>query len=142
MTTRRRFFGLLGATPLAAKTALDEAIAKQTGIAISGARSNYPGEISPAIGDPGDDAEKAIAYMKAIGVPDFVEQSLRENTRVTALDPDIANKRSFSMSYKVLLQKQRNYDEKIYRIKTRATQEIGRKFFKQAVGWSWPWWHY
>jgi hypothetical protein len=127
--TRRRFMALvapvIASTSLAAKAAADEAIGAAAGLAATnGLRAAGPAFGINAQQEPGEAGSAALAwenrvigtsdYFRVVGVPDFVKEIHRANAKyVHGLDPDIACKKSWSMSVKIMTQRQRNYDQSI-----------------------------
>lgn len=148
--TRRTFFGFLGAAPIAAKAAADAEIAKGMNLTLTGlgdASLRLHGG-SPLVDQPSQEAcipyEKrligAADYVKAFGIPASVDSRMRDDARyVHCLDPDIACKTSWSMSVKIMTQRQRNYDRAVERIKAAGWQERGRQTLKKFLGFDWPW---
>ena len=141
--SRRRAFGAIGAlaaTPIAAKEAMDSEVARLT--------FDRATALAPALqyaGAPtsGDDYTKAILkagdYINAIGVPDWVRDHYRRNgSYIQALDPDIAALRSFSMSVKIMMQRERNLERNIEYMKHQATKARKASAFKALTGWDWP----
>lgn len=145
--TRRTFFGWMTATPLAAKAAADAEIVKLT------AMRDVPGFGDTAIDLTGEGVvfseDKipyrqrlvgAADYIKMFGVPEAVEARLRNDAKyVHALDPDIACMRSWSMSFKIHCQRQRNYERALAAITTGAKHERAKKLLKGMIGFEWPW---
>jgi hypothetical protein len=144
-TSRRSFFALLGATPLAARAAADEAMAKAAGVTVSGIGNGGLG--LPYVGLPPEDGaayEKrligAADYVKLFGIPEVMDYEARDRARyVNALDPDIACKASWSMSVKLMTQRQRNYAREIERIERTGWVQRGRQTLKKMMGFDWPW---
>lgn len=155
-TNRRRFLSLLGvstaAAPLAAKAALDESIARQTGLDLIGSRVGGMG----GMGAPAsmseqakgyaqylpyeDRVKKSVAWMKLVGFPDFMERQIRENSKwVQGLDPDIAAKRSWSMSVKIQEQRVRNYDRQRKSYEFHSENLVKKSFIEKTLGFEWPW---
>jgi hypothetical protein len=145
--TRRTFFGWMTATPLAAKAAADAEITKLT------AMRDVPGfgDAAVSLGDGiafGDEDKLpyrqrvigAADYIKTFGIPPAVEARLRNDAKyVHALDPDIACMRSWSMSFKIHCQRQRNYERALEAITTGAKHERAKKLLKGMLGFEWPW---
>jgi hypothetical protein len=129
----------VAASPLAAKAASDSQIAKLVGI-VDGAGSP---KWSAPTGGPADWNKTRVAaseYMKFVGIPDFVrEQVWRESQYVSYLDPDLAAKRSWSMSVKVLTQRQRNFERRMEQLQHSGTQARAAMAFQKLTGWDWPW---
>lgn len=151
-TSRRTFFGLMGTAPLAAKAAAEAEIAKGAGlIAWNGLGNNSmglpygsPGPAGETSGGPYVPYEKrlmgAADYIKMFGVPEIMDYELRDRSRsVNYLDPDIACKTSWSMSVKLMTQRQRNYEREILRIEKSGWQQRGREKLKMFLGFDWPW---
>lgn len=144
ITNRRSFFALMGATPLAAKAAADEAMAKSVGIVGNGLGGGGFGLPYGAPGADGVPFEKRLIgasdYIKMFGIPEVMEYEIRNSIRcVSCLDPDIACKASWSMSVKIMTQRQRNYAREIERIERSGWQQRGRLGLKKLLGFDWPW---
>lgn len=147
-TTRRTFFGWLGATPLAAKAAADAEIVKLTAMrhlpGLGDASLDLDNGTAGVFGDPNAPYSKrligAADYMKAFGIPPAVEARLRNDAKyVHSLDPDIACKRSWSMSVKIQEQRQRNYQRSLESITTGAKHERAKTLLSKVLGFDWPW---
>jgi len=153
---RRGFLGLLGvgavSAPLAAKAAADSVIAEQMSmgpyglIGLGNASLGLPGGGPPGqvVDGPYIPYEKrligAADYIKIFGLPKHVENEFRDSAKhVYALDPDIACKKSWSMSVKIMTQRQRNYDRAVKKIEVAGWQERGRQTLKKVLGFDWPW---
>jgi hypothetical protein len=81
----------------------------------------------------------AANYIKMFGVPEFVEYELRDQSKyVQCLDPDIACKKSWSMSVKIMTQKERNYQKSLERINKSEWQQNKRNAIKTILGFEWP----
>ena len=115
-----KMLGAAPAAPLAAKLANDATLAQLTGVNAGGLGGS---SIAMPMGMPSTDGKcvgpitnfmsyeeglvAASKYTKAFGLPEFVERGYREQSRyVNSLDPDIANKKSWSMSVKIQSQRQ------------------------------------
>ncbi len=143
--TRRTFFGWMTATPLAAKAAADAEITKLTTM------RSVPGfgdaaipldDFGPASADGGYATRLigAADYIKAFGVPSAVERRLRNDAKyVHGLDPDIACMRAWSMSFKILCQRQRNYERALQAITAGAKHQRAKKLLDRMLGFEWPW---
>jgi len=140
----------MGVTPLAAKATVDAEIAKGIGVDLSGlgnAAMGLPGGYygaPQALQGPEIPYERrligAADYIKAFGLPKSVEANFRDNARyVQSLDPDIACKRSWSMSVKIMTQRERNFQRAVERVKVAGWQERGRQKLKTILGFEWPW---
>lgn len=156
-TNRRRFLSLLGvstaAGPLAAKAALDEGIARQAGLNLSalatggkwgygsgGPPASSQGQISGQYFSHDEKIRLATAYIKSFGLPEFVQKTAREQSKwVNALDPDIAAKRTWSMSVKIQEQRARNYAYAIEQYENSAWYNEKKSFVNKLLGFEWPW---
>lgn len=139
-TNRRKFLGLLGMSPIAAKAAADELIvgSMTNGMGAVGFYPTPPNVAgSPtAIGFMGPQEPywmKPLRWLKNNSLPSWQEQEIREQTRhVAALDPDIAAKRSWSAAVKMQEQRDRNYARRIEQMKSGyASQGLREQFFQQ-----------
>jgi hypothetical protein len=120
MIGRRRLLQLIGAAPLtapaAAKLAIEASEAALAGVTTSGFRGNMPPQqpVAAFTGEqttirPFDYSAAVRAVMKSAELRAEYESSLYQRFRhVPALDPDLANKRSFSLAAKIAFQRQRN----------------------------------
>lgn len=147
--SRRTFFGLMGTAPIAAKAAAEAEIAKGAGminwngLGNSSLGLSYGGiPVDPSNG-PYVPYEKrlmgAADYIKMFGIPEIMDYELRDRSRsVNYLDPDIACKVSWSMSVKLMTQRQRNYEREILRIEKSGWQQHGREKLKTFLGFDWP----
>ena len=148
-TTRRKFFAIAGASPLAAKATIDTEVGKLVGLGDMSGMVNAGVSVAVAGGPPtGGGAEVsysqqltgALNYIQMFGIPEFMETEARGRALfVNSLDIDIANKRSWSMAFKVALQRQRNYEREIKRLKIVATAQQKRFAVKKFLGFDWPW---
>ena len=149
--TRRKFFSLMGATPLAAKIAADKAIADGIGLrnsnGMGGSASIGGFGVPESCGDATEcniPYEKRVIgadqYIKTVGVPKWLDEQYRDEAKYVAeLDPDIACKKSWSMSVKIQEQRQRNYQRRLERLKRRAWEYKGRTALQKILGFEWPW---
>jgi hypothetical protein len=142
--TRRTFFGWMTATPLAAKAAAENEIIKLTGIReLPGAGGIALDAAAFADDDQVPYRQRLIGaadYIKTFGIPPAVEARLRNDAKyVHALDPDIACMRAWSMSFKVLCQRQRNYERGLESILAGAKHEKAKRLLKSMLGFEWPW---
>lgn len=152
MTTRRKFFGLMAATPLAAKVAADTAVIYDSGSSAGGTsyfgRAGIPvKDIETAFGATEDSYRakkfKNIIgvgdYIDAVGPPGFLEEMVREITyHVACFDPDIANKKSWSPAVKFATQRQRNYDRMMMMYVKAAKRGRAQQILENALGLAWP----
>jgi len=82
----------------------------------------------------------ASDYIKVFGLPEVVEFELRDQSKwIASLDPDLACKKSWSMSVKILEQRQRNYDRAVERLKKVGWQQKKRSAIKTVLGFDWTW---
>lgn len=145
--TRRKFFGLMGSAPIAAKAAADQAVAGLSGL------SHYSGLGDTGIhipygGPPNSLGElpweqriiKSVGHIKLFGMPDFVEFRLREQAKnISSLDPDLAIKRSWSMNVKITEQRQRYFNRLVAEIEMAGPAYMARSKLKTLLGFEWPW---
>ena len=149
---RRKFLSLLGvgtaAGPLAIKAAGDAEILKLSGINQAFASTG----IGLASGQPAGQAAiggnlsyqqimiGASDYVKMFGLPEVIEAELRDQAKwISSLDSDLASKKSWSMSVKLLEQRQRNYERAVERLKKVGWQQKKRSALKTLLGFDWPW---
>jgi hypothetical protein len=150
--TRRRFFGLIGVTPLAAKAAADAQIARlsgmpsgtHTGLGAQGVSVDYGyGNPSTVPGDGMSWSQRVagcVRHIEMFGLPRHVQFRLREQSKYVGwLDPDIACKRSWSMSVKLMTQRQRNYERYIARFHAEGEAAQDREMLRRVLGFEWPW---
>jgi hypothetical protein len=150
--TRRRVFSLIGATPLAAKAAVDAQVGVLAGLerppGIGNASLGLPFGGPPAMADADDGPfipyERRIMgaadYIKLFGLPEVAEFELRDRSRaIYYLDADIANKRSWSQAVRIMTQRQRNYEREIEKITRAGWAQRGRSTLKKLLGFDWPW---
>lgn len=142
----------MGAAPVAAKVAADEAMAKTAGVfapnglgnasmGLSYGGKDVVGEVNTGTYIPYEKRLTGAAdYIKMFGIPEVMEYELRDRARcVNALDPDIACKGSWSMSVKLMTQRQRNYERELLRVEKSGWQQRGRQTLKTFLGFDWPW---
>lgn len=149
MATRRKFLGILGvgaaSAPLAAKEALDKSIADLVMRGQEAAPLAPSSELLTPYLDDRDEwrgrVELAAQWLRAGNpVPDHVEKKMRNDASyVSALDPDIANKRSWSMAVKIAAQRERQYEEAKARMLNGNTDHKGKKALEELIGFRWPW---
>jgi hypothetical protein len=145
MQNRRKFLSLLGvstaAGPLAARAAADAQSAVLMRVTATGLDAGY----GIAGGQPTDMPyeQKVIGaadYVKVFGVPKVIEDTYRLNSKyVGALDPDIACKKSWSLSVKIMTQRERNYNRSIEHLQTNGIRQRGVNALKTLMGFDWPW---
>jgi hypothetical protein len=153
MPNRRSFLSLLGvgaaAGPLAVKAAADAEIGKLSGISYNALASTglglAGGQPVPSLYDAANGMSysqqliNAAHYVKIFGLPEFVEFELRDQSKwINSLDPDIACKKSWSMSVKILEQRERNYQRAVDRMHRTGWQQEKRSAIKTILGFAWP----
>lgn len=149
MTTRRRFFGLVAGTPLVAKAASDNVVASLSNIGIDGRGYNilpHPYSSDPPSSTPPSSEimweEKlrlSSLHIKTFGIPDYVKEVYREESKkIYYLDPDIANKKSWSMAFKVCCQRERNYQNRLKCIEKHHTRTWKEKALEKVLGFKFP----
>lgn len=147
--TRRGFLSLLGAAPaapLAAKSIIDEHLAGMTGIEFGavGGRTPYSNHCEPpgAVISNGRSEELAKEFFNVFGLPEHIEEDFRRDSQnVTYFDPDIAAKRSWSHSVKMLTQRQRNFGKLKDGMRHRIAKDRKTKAFRELTGYDWPYWY-
>lgn len=114
--TRRSFFGFLGAAPLAAKAAADDAVAKMAGVNTTGFASVYT-QIPPSASGASMQGRTPASYARLLKDPktraELEHLFWREQSHVSLIDADIAVHRSFSLNAKIYYQRQRNVQRRI-----------------------------
>lgn len=149
---RRHFLSLLGvgaaSAPLVAKAATEAQVMSLTSL---GRQQNglLGGVTSSANGDcvPNTQSGNVSSYVHAQGyiktfgkLPDFVDENIRQRAKdISYLDVDIASKKSWSLSVKVLAQRERNYQNEIQRYVNSGRYELGQSAFQKLTGFHWPW---
>mgnify|MGYP006292741839 CR=1 FL=1 len=133
---RRSFFGVAVASPFAAKEAAKKVIEnagqlaqmQSSGISYH-SDSIYTGISTSSVNGPMRSLWDAIRDM---GVPDWKREDLREDSRRSrTLDPDLAAMKSFSLSTKLRMQWQRNYQHLIDRaLRQTQMERVKRAFFE------------
>ena len=106
--TRRRFFALAGASPLAAKAAADKTISELTGVATVGYGNGQPSAISEVSPD-----QYRFALLNPFTRRAIEELIYEQEHIVGRLDIDLASYKSFSMAAKVTFQRQRNVEQRM-----------------------------
>lgn len=134
--------GAVAAAPIVAKAAADELIGKHAGLGtfsafgnISGGEGGMPNGCAPSPQDP----SLIRDFFHRFGLPEFERARIWEETAVGGLDPDIAAKQSWSMSVKILTQRQRNFNRRIDKQYRHWGYEDARAAFQQKHGFWW-WW--
>lgn len=153
-TNRRKFLSLLGvgaaSAPLAAKAVSDAEVFKLSGMsqqALASTGLGMYGSSPPASSQTSSGPYvpheqrliQASDYIKMFGLPEVVEFELRDRAKwISSLDPDIACKKSWSMSVKLLEQRERNYQRLVERMKKQGWQQKKRSAIKTILGFEWP----
>ena len=129
--TRRRFFSVMGVSPLAAKAVADKAIADISGVSVSGLTTN-----GPPLADGGQ--LSASQYRIALSNPTLrcaIEGMLYEEERkVYQIDSDMASKKSWSLNAKVAFQRQRNVEARIKYMSEEYAWNRVQRFVMKALG--------
>jgi hypothetical protein len=136
MIARRSLFRALVAAPLAAKAAVDKAVANAAGVAETGLTPGYLG--CPASTGDAHQASTVLSWLKVFGLPEFERERIwNESQHVSHLDADIAAKRSWSMSVKIAHQRQRNFHQRLASAERHLVHQVKRDEMAKATGWSW-----
>jgi hypothetical protein len=129
---RRSFFGVAVASPFAAKEAASKVI-EQAAQMEAGGIGLYSDSLYTGIAATGDDGPMRSIWdaIKDIGIPDWKREDLRDDARRSrTLDPDIAAMKSFSLSAKMRLQWERNYQTLVDRaVEQTKMERVKRAFF-------------
>lgn len=147
--SRRKVLALLGAAPavpLAAKAALDQEMARLSGISIDKGISEIGAPSQSPMGSydvPGQSAEElASEFFNLFGIPEHIRDNYeRASRRIDCFDPDIAAKRSWSHSVRVITQRQRNLSRMMENTKHGIAQSRKSKAFREVAGFNWPFWY-
>lgn len=138
---RRKFLGALGigtaAAPLAAKVAMEkETLSLMTGQHLAGGNINVQGAVASH-----DIRALMSDHVTMFGFPKHVlDQCWEEAKWVSALDFDIANKRSWSLAAKIHEQRQRNFEKKLDFLKSGGRIEKMRRAFFETFGFNFLTW--
>lgn len=135
--SRRNFFGVAAASPLAAKqaaaSAIEAAQMEASGMSVYG-DSLYTG-ISSHEFDTDDDSTTMSLWdaIKKMGMPEWKRDDLWDDaTRSRTIDPDIASMRSLSMNAKLQMQWKRNYKRLVDRaFEQQKMERLKRQFFDE-----------
>lgn len=121
--TRRKFFGFMAATPLAAKQVAEESAAKLAGISTDGL--TYGGVFPSATEDGFTSEQFATSLLNPILKSQIESLLFQQYKSVGGLDYDIACHKSFSLAAKIAFQRQRNVAQAMesYRIGGRHPYE-------------------
>lgn len=143
MTNRRSFLRVLGmapvAAPLAIKAAAEQAVGQLSGVASGGlAAGHFTGAgqaASNSLGGMGGWHKKILQLVAENALPDWYDEHLRRmHGQVTALDPDIASKRSWSMNVKIATQRERNIARARNELTDGPERQLRRDEFCQKTG--------
>lgn len=152
-TSRRRFFGIMGAGSIAAKATVDSSIAELAGVTRTtglgdssmnlftgaGVSDAIKGTAEPVL-SYGQKAMAAAQYVKQFGLPKALEEHMRDESKyVTCLDPDIACKASWSMSVKIMTQRERNFQKRLKMIEAQSKIQGARMVLEKVLKFEWPW---
>ena len=136
---RRRFLSFLGAAPLAAKAAADGMAGKLIGLSdvpmfgppLSGI------SIPPSASGGSTESWKAkvLKFVAQGKIPEWLEGDIRKrNHQVTYIDPDIACKKSWSLSVKIATQRQRNIDKALTDVFAQPVRQMRAQEFGEQFG--------
>ena len=132
--TRRRFFSLMGASPLVAKVAADKTVADISGLNISGLGTN------DGLPIPSSDAPSTAQYRMALSNPTLrsvIEGMLYEDERkVYQIDSDLAAMKSWSLNAKITFQRQRVVETRIKYMREEHSWNRIQRFVMKALGFS------
>ena len=133
---RRKFFGVAAASPIAAKQAAEKVIEaaemEMSGMSLH-SDSLYTGLSMPSFDDDDDTPMRSLwQAIKEIGMPEWKRDDVWDDARRSrTIDPDIASLKSVSMSAKLDMQWQRNYDTIVRRAhQLEKMERLKRQFFK------------
>lgn len=137
--SRRNFFGVAAASPMAAKEAAASVIeaAREAAQMEASGMSIYGDSLYTGISTHGFDADDNYPMrtlwdaIKDLGMPDWKKDDLWSDAkRSRTIDPDIASMRSLSMNAKLQMQWKRNYQLLIDRaFEQQKLERQKRKFF-------------
>ncbi|MEZ5817539.1 MAG: hypothetical protein R3D44_10685 [Hyphomicrobiaceae bacterium] len=137
MTMNRRFFlGAAAVSPLAAREAAERALEEAAQLAQMEAAgvSTFSDSISSyvPISEPDLPKRGLWEFITDVGMPDWKRDDLMADARRSrTLDPDIASMRSLSLSAKMNMQWERNYQHLVQRAKDQLRMErMKRAFFE------------
>lgn len=140
---RRGSLRVLGLSPLAAKAAADNAIAEVTGMSRLGAVGlDGPNATPPSWSQAGTARARhrnvRHFFRQFASLPAWEIDQIRRETGVFGLDPDIAALRSFSMSAKALMQRERNVARRVAQAQDAGLYDSLREEFREKHGfWFW-----
>ena len=130
---RRKFFGVAATSPFAARETARK-LAEAAQLEASGL-SVYSDSLFTSYSGLDFDDDSATRSLwdaiKELGMPEWKRDDLWDDAkRSRTIDPDIASMRSVSMSAKLDMQWQRNYDRLVARaFKLQEMERLKRKFF-------------
>ena len=148
MIGRRGFLSLVGLAPVAAASVAQKLAGLGEGVAAVLGSAELHAGVSEHYGKPIGCAETgygrgqtlspdmmAKAYLAINPVPDFVVDRLRDESRaIYRLDPDLASNRSFSLSTKLSVQRQREIARAIDKTKRLAHRNLAKEAFRELNG--------
>lgn len=132
---RRKFFGVAATSPFAAKETARQ-IAEAAQLEASG-MSLYSDSLFTSYSglDYDDDSTTRSLWdaIKELGMPEWKRDDLWDDAkRSRTIDPDIASMRSVSMSAKLDMQWERNYERLVAcAFKMREMERLKRRFFEE-----------
>jgi hypothetical protein len=130
---RRNFLGAAAVSPLTARD-IAQKVAEEAQMEAA-SMSLYGDSIYTGISVPDEDEGVRSLWdaVKELGVPEWKKDDLWQDAcRSRTLDPDIASMRSLSLSAKMRMQWQRNYDTLVDRaMKQTQMERLKRSFFEK-----------
>lgn len=138
MLPRRAFLRALGLAPVAAAASATQAAGLGAGVA-----SAFGYGVAPAVGelvtiapvDGGTIAKRIVSYLASNSLPSYVTERIRADAQnVTRLDPDLAVNRSFSLSTKFRIQREREIERAIARSLASGPRNVSREAFRERFG--------
>lgn len=136
---RRKFLGLIGMSPIAAKAAADELVLKEV---MSAGSYDLPisGVYQTAASGSGGVMEepywmKPLRWLQKNKLPEWTLSEIRQETRhVSSLDPDLAAKRSWSPAVKIAEQRERNFRRRVESTMRGPEMQAIREEFRKQTG--------
>jgi hypothetical protein len=139
---RRRFFGLMAAAPVAARTVAESAAADLSRVRVSGLVDGGAIASGGSFGGPVTNSpmvDPRAMLKRALLDPNKraeIESMLFErNQAVGAIDSDLACYRSFSLNAKIAFQRQRNVQRALQEELGEATWQRWHELYRKVTGW-------
>lgn len=133
---RRKFLRGIAAAPVAAKGAAESLAAKAAGLGVIGKDAVHTNmSCEPEVSGSNEAQKQLRDWILQNGLPEWRKKELfRSSKYVTALDPDIASMRSFSLAGKVAMQANRNFEKSVDRFHESTEHEDIVEKFTKATG--------